>query len=133
MSLDFLINENMIPRMEELIEAGENLPVDEIAQLLIDSVHENFLQEGRPGPWAPRVESPYDDGHPILRDTGDLYNSIQAMEVSQEEIIIDSDLDYAGYNDQGTSRAPARPFLVIQDSDADEIEDLLAQHFNFEE
>jgi phage gpG-like protein len=132
MGLEFSITENMTAAVHDIIERGENLPMDEIAQFLVESVHQNFDAEGRPDPWAPRAESPYDDGHPILRDSGSLYESIYASTISQDEITVTSNLEYAEYNDQGTSRMPARPFFLMQDSDADEIENIIAQHFNFE-
>jgi len=130
MSLSFLISESISPTLLDMIEQSENLPMESISQLLINSVHENFLEQGRPDPWLPRVENPYDDGHPLLMDTGNLYDSIYASTITNEEIVVESSTEYGDFLNSGTTRMAARPFLIMQDTDADEIENLLAQHFN---
>lgn len=100
--------------------------MNEIGQLMVDSVRANFEAGGRPEAWEPRlVDVPW----PILRKTGNLYNSIH-YSVYGDNVDIDDDTEYGRYHDQGTSRLPARPFLLIQDEDEQRIMDLIAQHFD---
>lgn len=113
--------------MQNILDNGKNLPMDEIAQLLLESVQLNFDREGRPDPWAPRKD--YGDGHPLLNDTGELIASLEAY-VHGDDAGVTAGASYAGYLDQGTSRMEARPFMLIQDTDMDRIEDLLAKHFS---
>lgn len=111
-------------------EAGDKVDdldgvFDAIGRLLVDSVHKNFQAEGRPDPWMPRVDNL---PHPILRKTGNLYNSI-AYDVNGLEVAVYAEADYGQYHDEGTSRLPRRPFLLMQNEDEDEIMDLVAKFF----
>ena len=112
--------------LDGLEDLSKNLPLEEIGRLLVESVRENFNQEGRPS-WEPRMEPT--GGWPLLRKTGDLYNSI-TFQISGDDVTVDHGTAYGDYLDQGTSRMVARPFLVIQDEDADRIEQIFAQHFS---
>jgi phage gpG-like protein len=105
-------------------EVGYNVDYNSIGSLLVDSVHQNFDEEGRPDAWQPRQD---DNPWPILRRTGNLYNSI-TYQTHTDGVDVYSTTDYADYHDSGTSRLPARPFLIIQPEDADEIENLIWEH-----
>jgi phage gpG-like protein len=129
MGLEFSISENVTESLREIASRADDLPMQDISDILLQSVRENFLAQGRPDPWTPRVDNPYDDGHPLLMDTMALYNSLYA-DVTADEVEINSGEDYGEYLDQGTSKMVARPFFIIQEEDADRIEDLLAQHLD---
>lgn len=114
----------------ELGKKLDYLPTGAIAKLILQSIEQNFDDEGRPTPWAPRKDE--GDGHPLLKDTGSLYYSIfYNIDRKSDEIDIEfeSGMPYAGYLDQGTSKMEARPFFLVQDEDLTEIEDILARHF----
>lgn len=111
--------------LDSIHDQGQELPMDAIGQLLVESVHQNFDQEGRPTAWEPRQD---DNPWPILRKTGDLYHSIHYSIVG-DTVYVDEGVGYGTYHDQGTSRLPARPFLLVQDEDEQAIMDIIAQSF----
>jgi len=124
---EFDIEDTATPLFEDLILAENNMsdPLKRAADEAIKSVHENFEAGGRPA-WQPhKKEVPW----PLLMDTMSLYDSIDA-EIHDKEVWVLSTEEYAPYQDLGTEHIPARPFLVIQNSDADEIEKIIAQHFD---
>jgi len=99
--------------------------LEEIGQLLVDSVHGTIDTEGH-GDW----EAPAQDyGHPLLYDTGALYNSIY-YEIAGESVNVDVGVSYGRYQNEGTDRIPARPFLVLQDEDLLAIEEIIARLFS---
>ena len=113
--------------VDEAGDKAEDLDgvLDSIGRLLVDSVHKNFQAEGRPDPWMPRVDNL---SHPILRKSGALYSSID-YDVNGLEVSVFAGEEYGKYHDEGTSRLPKRPFLIMQPEDEDEILDLIAKHF----
>lgn len=111
--------------LQDIRDEGQALPMDEIGNLLVESVHENFNAEGRPDSWEPRRD---DNPWPILRRTGALYNSI-SYSVFGDTVTVDENVGYGTFHDQGTSRLPARPFLLIQPEDEQAIMDLIARSF----
>lgn len=111
-------------QFNHLEEAAYHVPLDEIGQLLVQSVHANFDAQGRPTQWEGRQD---DHPWPILIKTGALYNSI-GYSVHGDGVSVDCGEPYGDYHDQGTSRIPARPFLLIQDEDANEIENMIWEH-----
>jgi phage gpG-like protein len=115
--------------LQDLLEKSENLPMSEIAELLLESVRENFAQEGRPSPWAARVEPT--GSWPLLNKSGSLLGGIESN-VTGDQVEITHDTAYGDYLDQGTSRMVARPFMLVQDEDIDAIEEILFDHI-FEE
>ena len=119
-----------LSRFAELGKKLDYLPTGAIAKLILQSIEQNFDEEGRPTPWAPRVDP--GDGHPLLKDTGALFHSLfYNIDRGSDDIVIDfeSGMPYAGYLDQGTEKMVARPFFLVQDEDINEIEEILAKHF----
>ncbi len=123
----FNIEDSASAALEELLLKAEDLsaPQLEASDLLEKSVKENFRAGGRPDPWVPRKK---EVEWPLLIKTGELMESIKAEVTSPTEIDIFSDLDYAAAQDMGTDKLPARPFMLIQEKDADEIEEIFARH-----
>jgi phage gpG-like protein len=108
----------------------DTIPVSEIGKLILQSIEQNFDEEGRPTPWAPRKEE--GDGHPLLKDTGSLYYSLFydiLRHPDEIDLEFQSGMPYDVFLDKGTEKMPARPFYLIQDEDVTEIEDILARHF----
>lgn len=112
--------------MQKAFRNASSLPMDEIGRYLVDSVRQNFELEGRPVPWAPRKEPT--GSWPLLDKTGRLKLSIDYMVLSGTEVRVDHNTDYGDYLDEGTSRMVARPFLMLQDEDLPEIENMMLQH-----
>jgi len=98
--------------------------LEEIGQLLVDSVHGTIDTEGH-GDWDPPAR---DYGHPLLYDTGTLYNSIYYT-AAGDSVTVDVGVSYGRFQNEGTSRIPARPFLVLQDEDLLAIEEIIARLF----
>jgi phage gpG-like protein len=99
--------------------------LEEIGAMLVDSVKETIDSEGH-GDWEPAA---YDYGHPLLKDTNSLYNSIR-YQISGDEITVSHGVDYGDYQNEGTSRIPARPFLVMQQQDLAMAEEIIANLFS---
>ena len=116
-----------VSTMQNILDDGRNLPMDEVALLLLHSVEENFEREGRPDPWMPRIEDP-ENPWPLLNKTGNLLGSLQAV-VHGDVAGVATDVAYALYLDSGTVKMVDRPFMMIQDEDLDQIEEILANHF----
>ena len=112
--------------LDAIYYTADHLPLDEIGAAMVHSVHENFDAEGRPDAWEPRQD---DNPWPILKHTGALYNSI-FYSTHGDEVSVDAGESYGSYHDEGTSRLPRRPFLMIQDEDEVEILNLIAQAFD---
>lgn len=114
---------DLTPWFESIEDRLEHLPMDEIGRLLVAGVRDNIDSEGQ-GSMAPRV--PPTGSWPLLKKSGAMYNSIHAN-ILGDEIEVDSDADYAGYLDQGTSKMVARHFLYINPETEDQIMDLIGQ------
>lgn len=99
----------------------------EIGEFVVESVHQNFDEEGRPEAWEPRQD---DNPWPILHHTGDLYRSIY-YDVIGTEVTVDEGTGYGVYHDGGTSTIPQRQFLLIQPEDESEIENIIWSHFDY--
>jgi len=114
-----------------------NTSVDTV---LIPSILKNFQVEGRP-PWKPLAQiTVYKRGakkgekdargaaHPILQDTGALIQAATSKEVwtitdTEAGVTqLDAVVPYAKYNQGGTGKMPARPFITFQDEDIEKME-----------
>lgn len=126
--IEFEINDSQVYQaLNQIHDHGESMPMDAIAQILVDSVHANFDAQGRPVQWADRADPEAD--WPILHKTGTLEESIYS-DISGDEIRVNHGTDYGDYHQEGTSRMPSRSFLLIQDEDMDAIEQIVQAHFD---
>ena len=132
---------------------GDLTPVmEEIGELIVSSVQENFNRGGRysePGSWrggnkkwkelAPstireRERQGYWPGQILVR-TGDLKESI-TYDAGKDYVIVGTwDIDYAAIHQFGgkagrkhAAKIPARPFLVVQDEDLEEIKEIILDY-----
>ena len=101
--------------------------------VMLKSVHNNFIEAGRPIPWRP-LSPAYAvrkarQGYSILplTRTGLLRRSI-AFRVRNNSLKIGTSVTYAPYHQFGTSRMPARPYLIFQDDDIVKINRLVTDH-----
>jgi phage gpG-like protein len=131
MAITVEVDQSDIDRLFGSMQAAiADLPLDDIGKMMLDSVHQNFFEGGRPDAWAPRKQN---QSWPILIKTGDMYNSVDfETERSVEESVVTVGLlkagyaaDYYTFHEDGTSNMEARPFLLIQDEDEDMILSLI--------
>ena len=130
--IDIQIDDFAVKDMLDSVEARAYdmyQAMEEIGRMMVLSVRNNFLQEGRPERWAERKD-PY-SWWPLLRKSGRLYGSI-FYEADRDSLTVDHDTPYGDYLDQGTEYMPARPFLIMQDEDVQRAEEKLYRHLGFD-
>jgi phage virion morphogenesis protein len=141
-------------RLHIIKRNGESLevPLAEIGEILMSSIEENFLQEGRyesadswhggSNRWRDLAESTKEarrkvgkwPGKKLQMSQGGLAASIHP-EVHGDNLEIGSNKVYAAIHQFGGKAGrgrkvniPARPYLVVQEEDIDEIMDTLGNH-----
>lgn len=121
----------------------------EISETIRFSIDENFEKEGRydgkqsginllsggstkwknlaPSTVKQRKKKGY---YPIniLRQTGILASSITVQPSGSNAVTMGTNIEYAKYINFGTSKMPARPFLVLQEEDIADIKDIIQEH-----
>lgn len=147
-------NKEVLAALQKAVKASINLqPVmQEIGEIMLLSTKLNFEQQGRPTPWkkSRRVER---EGGQTLSDKGRLRNSF-TYDASADKVIIGTNVEYAPHLQFGTrpriirpnkAKAlnipgigfrkkvnhpgmPARPFLMIQDTDVKKIIRVIEEH-----
>lgn len=104
--------------------------VKSVRSVVIPSIRKNFAVEGRPA-WAPLAPATVLDrgaSGPILDRTGRLkrvatqFNIWSYTRDSATITGLDSRVKYAKYHQGGTRKMPARPFVMLQNEDEEEIE-----------
>lgn len=112
----------------------------DIEQVIRTSIEDNFRVGGRFGNdnvygggsnrWAPISTRESQDPR-ILVDTADMLNSLDVrVEIFDGKLLVTASVRpfYGRFHEEGTSRMPARPFLVIQDEDIETIAEVIAHH-----
>jgi phage gpG-like protein len=115
-------------RFEE--HAGDLSPVFEaLADDFLDLEGRQFASEGgfASGGWAPLAPSTVrrrGTAHPILTDSGDLRASLTQRDgkgsvrrISDDEMFVGTDVDYAQYHQTGTRRMPRRRPVELRNAD----------------
>ena len=64
-------------------------------------------------------------GGELMVKTGALKNSIKVDNVTKDSVTIVSDVDYASYQNDGTGRIPARPFMKESETLEKQIEKII--------
>lgn len=120
----------------------------EISETMKSSVEENFKQEssrgtlyggGRGGAWADlapstlRNRARQSKAGKKLQVTGQLLGSIQTKS-DDKEALVGTNKRNKGFSyplalQEGTKRMPARPFLVLQQTDVQEIKKIIDEYF----
>jgi phage gpG-like protein len=117
---------------------------DAVEMHMIDSLTMNFEDEGRPESWEPLAASTIEmkGSDAILQDTGDLKNSINASNTERDKFSLkiwagsehgkyhqDPDKNPMDQFDMVNDRGmPMRPFMLFQDEDVKEIEEILIRY-----
>jgi len=132
------------PILNDMRKRAENLgdPLNSIHNMLLSSVQQNFDEEGRPTGWDELADSTKafkkkakKEGH-ILDFSGQLSSSISAdSRVEGNSVLIGSAKPYARIHDLGGKAGkgrnvliPQREFLLFQDEDLIEAEEILTDH-----
>lgn len=119
---------------------------DAVEAHMIDSLTTNFEEEGRPIPWEPLAEATIEEkgSSAILQDTGALKQSINAQNTERDNLslrlwagdekapfhqLVDVDplSQWGMVNEIGM---PFRPFILFQDDDIDDIENILNRYMD---
>ncbi len=99
------------------------------AAVVARAIERNFDEQGRPQPWPPLAPATLrrkPAGLRILERTGRLRRSLQAR-IEGDALVISTDLPYAAAHQFGVAgRLPARPFLVLTDTDQQEVAQRIA-------
>lgn len=127
---------NLLQALAARLSAPGELLVPAVP-LVASAIERNFDEEGRPVRWPPLTPATLrrkPAGLKILQRTGRLRRSIQTH-LEGNVVIASTDLPYAAAHQFGLSRAkprefprrlPARPFLVLTETDKQEIAQTLA-------
>lgn len=101
-----------------------------IGSTMVASVRHTFEVGGRPTPWTPSKRAIKEHGKTLI-DTGRLRNSF-FFDAERDRVTIGTNVEYAPTHHFGKPERhiPARPFLMFQDEDVEEIEDIVTQHMN---
>ena len=133
-----LTPETLGPWMEQVGAAIANpqlqAPIQDWLTHLAGDLSQAFLSSRTPDgmPWPPlkkRRPAGHNQGHRPLIDFGDLLSSVVSIgnghieAVTNDSAEFGTDLFYAGFQNFGTSRIPAREFMAA----SDEMQDLAAE------
>ena len=118
--------------------------LDQIADVFVDTTRENFLTKSSPSgiPWLPLspvtvarkghdtilVDSTTMRKSVVLRDAPHHIERMGKSASGEDEIVFGTDVNYAVFHQEGTSKTPQREFLGLEEKDADEIADIVADH-----
>lgn len=102
--------------------------MEQIRRRIEASIRQNFREEGRPEKWEKSLRAKATGGK-TLSDTNVLRNSIVADIGKRQQIICGTGVVYAAVHQFGYPKKniPARPYLMVQDSDWDYIADKILQ------
>ena len=138
-------NEEFIKYLNSTISKANNLsPVmEEIGVELESEIRLNFEQEQTPygEPWKALSENTQESrrsgkgsgSNKILRDTGDLFNSI-TYNADQSEVEVGTSKEYGAVHQDGSDEIPARIFLPTEEDGLpndweDAIDEIVIDHF----
>lgn len=141
---DLLNLQQLISKMEKGVSTLEPF-FDAVEMHMIDSLTQNFESGGRPQKWHPlapmTIKLKGSSG--ILQDKGHLKGSINASNTEKGNLslkiwagekhglyhqYIDQDpMDQFGMTSKGKNKMPMRPFILFQDEDIKEIEQILVK------
>lgn len=117
-------------------------PLKAAGVLILGSIEKNFQAGGRPARWqklAPNTKRRRGkkSSAKILVDTGRLKNS-HSMKLTTAGVLVGTNVVYAkrhhfgypGGSGRGRSKTPARPFLMLQEEDIDNIGKIFKRHIS---
>lgn len=131
--------QDFVLRLDDLIRKSSNLsnPFQRFQKHWFDSIDEVFAAGGDPVEW-PALSPAYEGwknvhypGQTLMRASDRLYESLTnqtsdtVWQVGPKHIEFGSRVPYFEYHQQGTSRMPARPTLVLTDAAARQLLDMV--------
>lgn len=123
----------LIERMSNLTPATKK-----IAELARESITDNFRGEwDGTSSWQPLADSTvkdreakgYGGEHPILQRTEELMSTIDIV-ADGDGVDITPHAEHAIFQQEGTERIPARPFIAFSDRDEDRMLEFLDEHIS---
>jgi phage virion morphogenesis protein len=109
-----------------------------VGQMMLESIDDTFAAEGRPDAWEALADRTLARKNSALRilegESGRLREGIHVDEVGKDFVDVAPDyLPYARIQQLGGvagkgATIPARPYLVLQNSDADRIEEIITDY-----
>lgn len=118
--------------------------LDQIGAKFAEKTSQNFLSESSPSglPWEPLspvtvarkghdtilVDSNTMRKSVVLRDAPHHIERIGRNAAGDDEIVYGTDVMYAVIHQEGSGRIPQREFLGLEEKDADDIADIVADH-----
>ncbi|MET0466941.1 MAG: phage virion morphogenesis protein [Chitinophagaceae bacterium] len=132
---DSLILAGDISRFGENIRSMREPFNRAIREVIIPSIKKNFAVEGRPA-WQglePSTVISRGSAHPILQRKRNLLRKatqINIWSVDKDSAAVtglDTRVKYAKYHQGGTRNMPQRVFMILQDEDQDEIENIFQE------
>jgi len=99
----------------------------EVTEILMNSIRKNFDDQGRPKKWEPLKAPRRRGGTQVLIDTTRLMNSMQPVAMNSYAEV-GTNVEYAATHHFGRGPIPARPFLLVQDEDLDDINHAIETH-----
>jgi len=96
---------------------------EEIGEIVLVSVQDNFDAGGRPKKWPALKKR---QGKP-LQDTGRLLNSI-TKRVTSRSAEVGTNVVYAATHNYGRDHIPQREFMLLQDEDREDIREAIGEY-----
>ena len=116
---------NLMRRFEKFAQKLDTLPWFKVGTMAQNSIVDNFIQQGRPKKWAPRKQT---YSHPPLDKTGKMKSSIDQKPIPNGVSVGTRGIFYAGFQQKGTKKMVARPFVMVQPDDVKEIKKVISNH-----
>lgn len=120
--------------LQKMKDADLKAPLRDSAIYMKNSIQQNFDAQGRPEKWQPlspkyaawKQKKGYSPDILIL--TGALRRSINISATAREARVF-TGMKYGPIHQVGGSQIPARPFMVVQDEDISNIEDIFQRYY----
>lgn len=107
--------------------------MDQVAKQLHRAVEDSFDREGNHDGfprWKKRKpRGKKRDRHPMLNKSGKLKRSLRPV-ATDTEAAVETDVGYAGFQNDGTRNMAARPFLQINDADLEKAGDTMLTYID---
>lgn len=137
MRLNVHVEDSMVQTMllKQKLKLQNLTPAMQAASIMLHRVvMDNFKAEGRPNKWPPLSpvtlaikRKKHGQLPPMLVDTGTLRRSVHNTFTSTEARV-STPVTYAKKHQLGSGNVPARPFMVLPDSDVPKIVEIVGRY-----
>lgn len=115
----------LLNRLNNFENKLDTIPWPYIGRTVQESIKRNFDLGGRPDKWKPRTRQ---YNWPILKKTLDLKRSIDTNLIKNGVSVGTRGISYAKFHQYGTKKMVARPFVMVQAEDMEEIKKEIIMH-----